>query len=65
MAPRKQLSMEAKARALALLERGVPQKTIAEELKVTVMTIYRLKKAAENLPKGVTPPIKRGLGRPK
>ena len=47
------------------MEQGVPQKTISEELKVTPKTIYRPKKRAENLPKGVTPSRKKGSGRPR
>ena len=65
MAPHKQLTMEVKARALALMEKGVSQKAISEELKVSRKTIYRLKKRAKNLPKGVTPPRKMGSGRPR
>ena len=43
----------------------MPKKAIFDELKVDSKTFYLLKKRAENLPKGVIPPRKKGPGRPR
>uniref|UniRef100_A0A0P4WG26 Uncharacterized protein n=1 Tax=Scylla olivacea TaxID=85551 RepID=A0A0P4WG26_SCYOL len=62
---RKQLSMERKAHALALLEQRMPVTRVAKEVEVCRQTIHRLLSAAPVLPPGATPPRKKGSGGPK
>ncbi|XP_076036784.1 uncharacterized protein LOC143022442 [Oratosquilla oratoria] len=63
---RSKLSMQEKARALALLEQGMSAIRIAADLQVTRRVIYSLKKAAATHPPGTVPQrIKPGSGAPK
>lgn len=59
---RKKLNMEEKARALTLLEQGMPGKHVAEKLSVSRRSIYRLKMEAAKLPPNTTPQRKSGSG---
>ena len=49
---RKKLSKIEKAQALTKVEHGVPVNEIAADLKVSRLAIYKLMKAAKDLPKG-------------
>ena len=60
---RKKLTMEEKARALALIEQGMPVKHVAAELNVSRVSLFKLKKSAASLPTGTLPPRKLGCGR--
>ncbi|KAG1672327.1 Dihydroorotate dehydrogenase (quinone) [Nymphon striatum] len=59
---RNKLQMEEKSRALTLLEQGKCVIAVAEDLKVSRQTVYRLKQAASSLPTGGTPKRKEGSG---
>ena len=59
---RTKLTVEEKIRALTLLEEGVPMTHIANHLKVTRRTVYKLKYAAAGLPSGTIPRRKEGTG---
>lgn len=57
------MTAEDKARALTKIENGVSVIRIAAEFNVSRMSIYRLKKAANDLPPNIIPQRKRGSGR--
>ena len=59
---RKKLSMVEKTRALTMMELGVPMKSIAAQMEVSRVSLFKLKVKAAPLPLGSTPPRKTGSG---
>ena len=51
-----------KARAIAIIEQGVPVTQVAADLKISRQAIYNLIKAARSLPKGAIPRRRQGTG---